>query len=107
DGSANPYLAMAGLVAAGLDGIRNRLPAGPRNDRNMYEVPLEELRHDGIVLLPATLDEAASELEHDPVLMEALGPAYGPAYVAAKRAEWRAYHNHVSAWEVENYLGVY
>jgi glutamine synthetase len=39
--------------------------------------------------------------------MAALGPEYGPAYVAAKRAEWRAYHNSVSNWEVENYLGIY
>lgn len=107
DGSANPYLAMAGILAAGVDGIRHRLPAGERNDRNMYEVPLEELRRDGIELLPATLDEAVSCLEGDPVLMAALGPEYGPAYVAAKRAEWRAYHNSVSGWELENYLGVY
>jgi glutamine synthetase len=107
DGSANPYLAMAGILAAGLDGIRNRLPAGDRNDRNMYEVPLEDLRREGIRLLPATLDEAVSELERDAVLMAALGPEYGPAYVAAKRAEWRAYHNSVSQWEIEQYLGVY
>jgi glutamine synthetase len=107
DGSANPYLAAAGILAAGLDGIRRHLPAGERNDRNMYEVPLEDLRREGIALLPTTLDEAASELENDLVLMAALGPAYGPAYVDVKRAEWRAYHNSVSNWEVENYLGVY
>jgi glutamine synthetase len=107
DGSANPYLAAAGILAAGLDGIRNRLPAGARNDRNMYEVSLEELARDGIALLPTTLAEAVTELENDPVLMAALGPEYGPAYVAAKRAEWKAYHNSVSQWEVENYLGVY
>jgi glutamine synthetase len=107
DGSANPYLAAAGMLAAGLDGIRNRLPAGTRNDRNMYEVPLEVLRAEGIQLLPSTLDEAVGELERDPVLMEALGPEYGPAYVAAKRAEWKSYHNSVSGWELENYLGVY
>src|SRR6266705_435080 len=62
DGSANPYLAAAGILAAGLDGIRHHLPAGERNDRNMYEVPLEDLRREGIQLLPATLDEAVSEL---------------------------------------------
>jgi glutamine synthetase len=107
DGAANPYLAAAGILAAGLDGIRSRLPAGERNDRNMYEVPLDELRREGIQLLPATLEEAVSELEKDPVLMAALGPEYGPAYVAAKRAEWRAYHNSVSNWEVENYLAIY
>jgi len=104
DGSANPYLAATGILAAGLDGIRNRLPAGSRNDRNMYEVTREELEREGIALLPATLDEAVTALEQDPVLMAALGPEYGSAYVAAKRAEWRAYHNSVSAWEVENYL---
>lgn len=104
DGAANPYLAMAGMLAAGLDGIEKRLPAGPRNDRNMYEVTREEREREGIDLLPATLDEAAAALEADPVLMAALGPEYGLAYVAARRAEWRAYHNSVSAWEVEQYL---
>jgi glutamine synthetase len=70
----------------------------------MYEVTREELEREGIALLPSTLDEAVTALEQDPVLMAALGPEYGPAYVAAKRAEWRAYHNSVSAWEVEQYL---
>jgi glutamine synthetase len=104
DGAANPYLAATGILAAGLDGIKNRLPAGTRNDRNMYEVTREELEREGTALLPATLDEAVTALEQDPVLMAALGPEYGSAYVAAKRAEWRSYHNSVSAWEVENYL---
>lgn len=107
DGSANPYLAAAGMLAAGLDGIKNRLPAGERNDRNMYEVSAETLALEGIRTLPATLDEAVGELEQDAVLMAALGEQYGPAYVAAKRGEWREYHNSVSGWEVDNYLGIH
>lgn len=107
DGAANPYLAAACMLAAGLDGIRNKIDPGTRNDRNMYEVSHEDLKKDNIGLLPSTLDEAVTALENDAVLMEALGAKYGPTYVAAKRNEWRTYHNFVSNWEVENYLGVY
>lgn len=107
DGSANPYLAAAGVLAAGLDGIRNKIDPGTRNDRNMYDVSPEALLTAGTKVLPATLKEAIADLEADPVLMAALGPEYGPTYVAAKRAEWSNYHNNVSSWELENYVGVY
>jgi glutamine synthetase len=107
DGSANPYLAAAGILAAGLDGIRNKIEPGPRNDRNMYDIPPEDYFKEDFQVLPASLKEAVADLEADPVLMAALGPEYGPTYVAAKRAEWRSYHNSVSNWELENYLGVY
>ena len=63
DGAANPYLAPAVMLAAGLDGIENRIPAGTRNDKNLYEVPLEELKAEGIGFLPTTLSEALDELE--------------------------------------------
>jgi glutamine synthetase len=53
------------------------------------------------------LSEAVDELERDSVLMDALGPEFGPEYIKVKRAEWKAYHDSVSAWEMENYLGVY
>jgi glutamine synthetase len=107
DGSANPYLAAAGILAAGLDGMRNKIDPGPRNDRNMYDIPPEDYFKEDFQVLPASLKEAVADLEADPVLMAALGPEYGPTSVAAKRAEWRSYHNSVSNWEIENYLGVY
>jgi glutamine synthetase len=107
DGSANPYLAAAVLLAAGLDGIANKIDPGRRNDRNMYEVPLEQLKREGVQLLPNTLSEALDALEQDDVIMDALGRDYAQTYLRSRREEWQSYHNSVSAWEIQNYLGVY
>ena len=105
DGATNPYLAASVMLAAGLDGIENELPAGTRNDRNLYEVPREQLRAEGIDLLPENLSDAIDALEQDPVVLGALGSPYGEYYVQMKREEWKAYHDSVSQWEVDRYLG--
>ncbi|HZO91455.1 MAG TPA: type III glutamate--ammonia ligase [Chthonomonadaceae bacterium] len=107
DGAANPYLAAAVLLAAGLDGIENRMDPGPRNDDNLYEVPEEELKRRQIGFLPTNLSEALDALEQDAVVREALGETYADYYVGVKRDEWKQYHETVSPWEIENYLGVY
>jgi glutamine synthetase len=107
DGSANPYLAHAVLLAAGLDGIKRKLPAGKRNDKNLYEVDLEQLRTEGIDFLPSNLSEALEALEKDEVVLKALGSNYAAYYLQVKREEWKRYHDSVSQWETENYLGVY
>ncbi len=106
-GAANPYLACAAMLAAGLDGIDNALDPGPRNDDNLYEVPEDELRRRGIDFLPTTLSEALDHLEQDEVVQGALGPEYAPYYIRIKREEWRQYHQSVSQWEIDNYLGLY
>jgi glutamine synthetase len=107
DGSCNPYLAAAVILAAGLDGIQRELPAGKRNDRNTYDMLPEELQAEGIEVLPTTLGRALDELERDEVIMDALGEEYGPYYVQTKRQEWKRYHDYISEWEVETYLGMY
>ena len=107
DGAANPYLAPAVMLAAGLDGVEKNLPAGRRNDKNLYEASLEELRAERIEFLPTTLDEALDELEKDDVILEALGREYAEYYVRVKRDEWKRYHTSVSQWETDNYLGLY
>jgi len=104
DGSCNPYLAAAVTLAAGLDGIAKRTDPGPRNDRNLYEVPYEQLQEEGIGLLPRTLSEALDELERDEVVLDALGRDYARLFIEAKREEWQRYHNYVSQWEIDNYL---
>ncbi len=107
DGAANPYLAMSALLAAGLDGIERKLPAGTRNDDNLYEMSPAELQARGIDTLPQNLSEALEALEADPVVRASLGEVYAPYYIEVKRDEWKRYHDNVSRWEVENYLGVY
>lgn len=107
DGAANPYLACTAVLAAGLDGIERRLEPGRRNDDNLYEVPEAELRQRGIGFLPTTLSEALDHLERDAVITEALGADYAAYYLQVKRQEWQRYHQSVSRWEIDNYLGVY
>jgi glutamine synthetase len=107
DGAANPYLACTAVLAAGLDGIARRLDPGQRNDQNLYEVPEAELRQRGIGFLPTTLSEALDHLERDKVITEALGADYAAYYLQVKRDEWQRYHQSVSRWETDNYLGVY
>ena len=107
DGAANPYLAMAVMLAAGMDGIENKLDPGERNDENLYEVPAEELTRRGIDFLPAELPEALDSLQEDDVIKEALGTTYADYYISVKREEWRQYHNTVAQWELDAYLPIY
>lgn len=103
DAAANPYLATAGLIAAGLDGLERRLDPGPACGDDLFEAPTAALRERGIVPLPQSLGEAAAALEADALLCEALGPALAGPLIAAQRAEWTEYTRHVSDWELRRY----
>jgi glutamine synthetase len=108
DGSANPYLAAAAVLASGLDGIENNLEAGDPNWDNLYAESYETLSMLGLDCLPANLLEAISALEQDQVLREALGAGPGEDYldyyVRVKREEWFRYHEQVTDWEIKEYL---
>jgi glutamine synthetase len=108
DGSANPYLAAAAELAAGLDGIENGLDAGDPNAENLYVRSHEELSGRGLRTLPANLLEAIGALEQDDVLRGALGRGRGEDYIdyyaRVKRDEWFRYHEQVTAWELNEYL---
>ena len=86
DGSCNPYLAAAAVLAAGLDGIETGLDAGEPNSENLYAIPEAELRGRGLEALPANLLEAIDELERDDVLRAALGRGRDEDYVDYYRA---------------------
>src|SRR5579872_3024727 len=107
DGAANPYLACAAMLAAGLDGIENQIDPGHPNHDNLYEMPEEELRRREISFLPTTLREALDCFENDEVLQQALGKDYAAYYIRVKREEWRQYHQSVSQWELDHYLNTY
>jgi glutamine synthetase len=87
DHSANPYLALGALLAAGLDGLERRLDPGEPLGVDPGALPEEERALLGIHRLPTTLAEALSALEQDAVLTEALGPLLSRAYLAVKRQE--------------------
>jgi glutamine synthetase len=108
DGSCNPYLAATVVLAAGLDGIENKLDPGDPNSGNMYTTSEEELKKRGVELLPGNLLDATRELEQDDVIREALGKGkdedYADYYVRVKRDEWTSYHEQVTPWEIKEYL---
>ena len=89
DHSGNPYLALGGLLAAGLDGVRRELEPGEPVDVDPGNYSDEERERRNIKRLPETLDAALDALEADAVLAEALGPTLATAYVAVKRLESR------------------
>jgi glutamine synthetase len=103
DASANPYLASAALIAAGLDGIDRALDPGPDCDDDLFALPLAEIRGRGIGVLPQSLDQALDALQADDVVCSALGPTLSQAFLRIKRAEWLAYARHVSDWELQRY----
>ncbi len=87
DHSGNPYLAIGALLAAGLDGIENKIDPGEPQEIDPGNYSDEERMRRGIRRLPTSLDEALDELEHDEVLKEALGPLLATSYIAVKRDE--------------------
>ena len=103
DGACNPYLATAAVIAAGLDGIENDLDPGAPHNMNLYELSPEELKAEGIDILPQNLHEALLALEKDTLLCEALGPVAGE-FLSLKHREWVEYMRHVSDWELKSYL---
>ncbi|HEY6134451.1 MAG TPA: type III glutamate--ammonia ligase, partial [Rubrivivax sp.] len=107
DASANPYLATAALIAAGLDGIDRRLDPGPDCTDDLFDLPLAQIHARGIALLPQSLCEAIDALEADPVVCAALGPTLAAEFVRLKRDEWIAYVRHVSAWELDRYAATF
>ena len=104
DPSANPYLALAVCLAAGLDGIRKQIMPPAAVVKNVYEMRLDEKKAEGIEALPATLSEAVDELEKDEYILEVLGDHISRNYIAAKRTEWAEYTSQVTDWEIEQYL---
>lgn len=107
DPSANPYLAMAALLQAGLDGIRNEITPPPAVDRNIYVMNEGEREAAQIYDLPSTLHNAIKALRKDKVMVDALGEHIYTNFVEAKRMEWAAFRQTVSEWEREQYLELY
>jgi glutamine synthetase len=104
DGSANPYLASAAILAAGMDGVDRKLDPGKPINENLYEWSPEKLKRAGIGLLPQSLKEALDEFEKDKVLRAALGEDLSQEFLTLKRMEWVEYSRHVSEWERERYV---
>lgn len=107
DPSANPYLALALVIAAGLEGIREKLEPPAPIDGNIYAMTTAERKRKHVESLPLTLHEAIEEMKKDKLVRSVLGEHIFEKYIEAKKLEWNEYRNRVSQWEIENYLTKY
>ena len=107
DPMCNPYMAMAVMLAAGLDGIRNKIEPPAAIDQNIYHMSKEERVALNIPSLPGSLEEALEDLKGDEVIKKALGPHILPKFMAAKEAECDSYRLSVTPWEIREYLKRY
>jgi glutamine synthetase len=107
DPSCNPYLALAVMLRAGLDGIQRKLPLPPAMDESLFLRDENERLHRRSRLLPATLGEALEGLREDTLIRETLGDSIYEGFIEAKTIEWTDYRKQVHSWEIERYLPVF
>jgi len=107
DPSCNPYLALAVMMASGLDGVERELHPGPPINKNIFTMSNREKRRLRIGQLPANLWEALDDMEKDETVTAALGEHIVENYLRAKRQEWQDYIAFVHPWEQERYLSEY
>ena len=107
DPACNPYLAFAVMIAAGLDGVRQKTEPGPPVNRNIFAMSHREKRRLRIDELPCDLGEALRQMKKDPLIRETLGDHIYNHFVEAKLAAWQEYCAAVHPWEIERYLARY
>jgi glutamine synthetase len=104
DPSTNPYLVFAVCLAAGLDGIENKIMPPASVKENLYSMTEEELKEKGIEQLPTNIYQAIREFKEDAFVQEVVGEHIASRYVKAKQREWENYCSVVTDWELNEYL---
>ena len=104
DPSCNPYLTLALCLAAGMEGIKNKIEPPESVDKNIFDMTEEEKARENIKGLPENLMEAVRTLEADEFIKEVLGEHISQKYVESKKVEWKEYVSQVSEWETDTYL---
>ena len=107
DASSNPYLALGGLLAAGLDGVKRKLMPGDPTLIDPGNYSDAEREQKGIQRFPTSLKEARDNLEKDQVLMEALGPLLAQSYLAVKQLEWESFSQADEAYEIKHHFWIF
>ncbi len=105
DPSCNPYLALAAMLKAGLDGIKNEAPLPEPVEQFAHAPDVGNYEEQMANPLPETLHEALEEMQWDSIVRAALGEPIYEVFLAGKEQEWLAYRRHISRWELEHYLG--
>ena len=106
DPACNPYLCFSVMLAAGLDGIKNKLTPPTPIEQNVYEMSGEQRKKLGITTLPGSLDEAVQLAEGSKLVREALGEHVFNSFIENKKKEWDSYRTQVSEYELEKYLPI-
>ena len=104
DMTANPYLALAACLKAGLEGIRNDYPLPARMDIDLYKLSAAEREKLGVRNLPISLNEAINIGKKSEFIKELLGEKFASSYFAAKEQEYGEYRRTINQWEIEKYL---
>jgi glutamine synthetase len=107
DGSANPYLAIAAILAAGLDGVEGNVSLVSPVDENLFDLDDEGRKALCVESLPSDLNEAIKEFKKDTLIQEAMGSHTVKKLLEAKTIEWNAYHKFVTNWEINRYINKY
>ncbi|MDR0486177.1 MAG: type I glutamate--ammonia ligase [Elusimicrobiota bacterium] len=107
DPSSNPYLTLTLCLAAGLDGIKNKIKAPKSVDLNVFKMNAEDRAKHGIADLPKDLNDAVNEFKKSGFIKNTLGSHIFTHYIEAKEAEWFDYITKISQWELDNYLSQY
>ncbi len=107
DPSCNPYLTLALLLEAGLDGLQREMKVPEPVNENIYNLTPEQEKALSLERLPSNLLLALEEMEKDPLIQATLGRHIFTKYIAAKAREWKAYDEMVHQWEIDSYLKIY
>lgn len=105
DPSANPYLSIAVLLKAGLEGIKKKMDLPMEQRKNLFHLTAGEIKSLGIHNLPTDLFEAISELKNDSLILSVLGEHAAEKFISGKTQEWNEYNIQVTEWERKRYLG--
>ena len=107
DATCNPYLAIALILAAGIEGIEKKMTPPEELGENLEHATFEQLRESGTEILPMTLGEAIHAYEQDDFVKEILGESIYNKFLDAKRAEWKDFRTCVTQWEIKRYLNLF
>jgi glutamine synthetase len=107
DATCNPYLAIALILAAGIEGIEKKMTPPEELFENLGRATEDELRSSTFETLPRTLGEAIVAYEKDPFIKEVIGESIYDKFLDAKRAEWKDFRTCVTQWEIKKYLGLF
>lgn len=105
DPSCNPYLAFAVMIAAGLDGVKNKIQPPESTKKNIFHMSAADRIAEGITSLPGNLHEALELMKKDPLIRATLGDHIYDHFLSAKSIEWDVYRTQIHKWEIDQYLG--